>query len=277
MRRTGNTGLIIAAAFMMIGLTMTAFDAHAVQPYQDPAFEEVGQGSAQCGPTSFYMVFNHLRAHQVFKEVNLSEHPEDMAAYGYKVTKNTAICKWVNGGSTSGTSWTKLRAAADKLHAQGTTAAYFKTELNSSTTAYNSATAEAEREKRLNYIKANYLDKNRPVIIHLRRSSYLSGHYVVVTGYDTASGKVYYADPNGPGSGEVSKTSFIKDKWYVSPDNSASYYRARWDGEWMGFYHDAAGTSPGGGIDEDPGDPDDTPDDSPSYSFWDFLIRLLTR
>lgn len=49
----------------------------------------------------FYMVFNHLRAHQVFKEVNLSEHPEDMAAYGYKVTKNTAICKWVNGGSTS--------------------------------------------------------------------------------------------------------------------------------------------------------------------------------
>jgi hypothetical protein len=29
---------------------------------------------------------------------------------------------------------------------------------------------------------------------------------------------------------------FIKDKWYVSPENRASWYRARWDGEWMGFY-----------------------------------------
>jgi hypothetical protein len=233
----GKTILIVSGFMIMLGMTMGAHDARAMQPFQDPAFEEVAQSSAQCGPTSFYMIFNFLRANQVFKEVNLSEHPEDMAAYGYKVTSSTAICKWVNGGSTSGTSWTKLKSAADKLHALNSTLPYFKTELNNSSTAYNSTSGDAERAKRLDYIKANYLDKDRCVMIHLERSYYLAGHYIVITGYDPIAGKVYYADPNGGSAGEISKTSFIHDKWYVSPSNTASYYRARWDGEWMGFYH----------------------------------------
>lgn len=236
MWKTGKTSVIISTLITVFGLTLWAYDARAMQPYQDPSLEEVGQGSAQCGPAAFYNVFNFLGAHQAFTEVNLSEHPEDMAVYGYKVTKDTAICKWVNGGSTSGTSWTKLKSAADKLHAKGVTAAYFRTELNSNTTGTTTADV-AEREKRLNYIKANYLDKNIPIMIHLRRSSYLAGHYITITGYDPAAGKVYYTDPNGPNAGEVSKTSFITDKWYVSPTNTASYYRARWDGEWMGFVH----------------------------------------
>jgi hypothetical protein len=220
----------------ILGLTMWAHDASAMQPYQDSRFEEVAQSSAQCGPTTFYMIFNFLGANQRFKEVDLSEHPEDMAIYGNKVTSKTAICKWINGGSTSGTSWTKLKSAADKLHALNATLAYFRTELNSNTTDTNTA-GDTEREKRLNYIKTAYLDKDIPVMIHLRRSYYLAGHYMVITGYDPVAGKVYYADPNGGSAGEISKTSFIHDKWYVSPSNTASYYSARWDGEWMGFYH----------------------------------------
>jgi hypothetical protein len=232
----GKTSITVAGIVTLFGLFLWTCDASAMQPYQDPSLEEVGQGSAQCGPASFYNIFNFLKANQAFKEVNLSEHPEDMAVYGNEVTKNTAICKWINGGSTSGTSWTQLKSAADKLHALGATAAYFRTELNENTTG-TTTSGDAERENRLNYIKATYLDKNIPVMIHLRRSYYLAGHYIVITGYDPAAGKVYYVDPNGPGSGEVSKTSFIHDKWYVSPSNTASYYRARWDGEWLGFSH----------------------------------------
>lgn len=237
MRKRGNAFLICSAFIMLIGITTWAYDARAMQPYQDPTLEEVAQGSSQCGPASFYNIFNFLGANQAFKEVNLSEHPEDMAVYGNKVTKDTAICKWINGGNTSGTSWTQLKSAADKLHAAGSTLPYFKSELNSNTTDYGTTAGDTERENRLNYIKTNYLDKNHPVMIHLRRNYYLAGHYIMITGYDPASGKVYYVDPNGGSAGEITKTSFVKDKWYISPSNTASYYRARWDGEWMAFYH----------------------------------------
>jgi hypothetical protein len=236
MGKRGTINFIVCGLVMLFGVTLWAYDASAMQPYQDPRFEEVAQSSAQCGPTSFYMIFNFLGANQAFKEVNLSEHPEDMASYGYKVTNGSAICKWINKGSTSGTSWTQLKSAADKLHALSSTAAYFKTELNNKSTG-TTTSGDTERLNRLNYIKTSYLDKGRAVMIHLERSYYLAGHYIVITGYDPVAGKVYYADPNGGSAGEVSQASFIHDKWYVSPSNSASYYRARWDGEWLGFYH----------------------------------------
>lgn len=230
-------GHIVHMIPMVLGMTIWACDAGAVQPYKDTLFEPVAQGSALCGPASFYMVFNFLGAHQVFKEADLREHPEDMAVYAYKVTSRTAICKWINTWLSSGISWAQLKKAADRLHALGSSDVYFKTELNSTATAYNTVAGDSDREIRLDYIKTAYLDEDIPVMIHLGRNYYLKGHYLVLTGYDPVAGKVYYADPDGGTTGEVSKTSFIHNFWYVSPSNKAAYYRARWDGQWMGFYH----------------------------------------
>ena len=70
----------------------------------------------------------------------------------------------------------------------------------------------------------------------MRRYWWLSGHYLVLTGFDREAGIVYYADPNGAETGSVDYESFICDKWYYSPSNPAEYNVARWDGEWMGFY-----------------------------------------
>jgi hypothetical protein len=182
------------------------------------------------------MIFNHCGAHQVFQECDLSEHPELMPAYGYKITGDTAICRWINNGRTQGTTWKQLKRAADGLHALGSSQAYFSSELESDTTSYNSPAAEKEREQRLDYIEREYLDQNRPVIIHMRRVWCLPGHYLVLTGYDTRSDTVYYADPSTGSLGKISRESFIREKWYASPVYWSGYPRARWDGEWMGFY-----------------------------------------
>lgn len=227
--RNGVVTLVIAAS-----LAMSWGPAYGMQPYEDPAFEIVAQGANQCGPTSFYMVFNHFDAHQVFQEVDLSEHPEDMAIYGFSITRDTKICTWINAGALTGTSWSTLRSAAEKLHAPGASASYFITELNATTT-YANTKGIAERDARLHYIWRQYLMKDRAVIIHMRRQWYQAGHYLVLTGYDQATDTVYYADPNHGCAGEISRSSFIRDNWYVSPSNTAANYRARWDGEWMAF------------------------------------------
>lgn len=217
-----------------VTLVMPWSHAYGMQPYEDPAFEVVAQGASQCGPTSFYMVFNHFDAHQVFQEVDLSEHPEEMALYGYAITRNTKICKWVNAGALSGTSWSTLRSACDKLHAPGVQASYFISELVSTTT-YATTKGIADRDARLQYIWKQYLMKNQAVIIHMRRQWYQAGHYLVLTGYNPVTDTVYYADPNHGCAGEISRASFIQDNWYASPSNTSANYRARWDGEWMAF------------------------------------------
>mgnify|MGYP000856178880 CR=1 FL=1 len=227
--RSGLITLIIAAS-----LTMPWGLAYGIQPYEDPSFEHVAQGPNQCGPTSFYMLFNHLGAHQVFQEADLSEHPEDMAFYSFRVTRDTRICTWVNGGSITGTSWSMLKDAADRLHAPGAPASFFISELNPATT-YATAKGITERETRLMYLWRQYLMKNRAVIIHMRRKWYQPGHYLVLTGYDQATDTVYYADPNQGCAGEISRASFVRDSWYASPTNTSKGSRARWDGEWMGF------------------------------------------
>jgi hypothetical protein len=91
-----------------------------------------------------------------------------------------------------------------------------------------------------------------PVIIHLKRRFAdlgVSGHYLVVIGYDRATGEVLYLDPNDSGFDpreegydpdaldwseavrRVSRDDFINSYWYQKP----WYPDARWDGKWLGF------------------------------------------
>jgi hypothetical protein len=242
MSRRGKNSLIVFLAMMMIlGCASSSLAAEsglrgALQPYQDPGFVGIAQGPSQCGPTCFYMIFNFYRAQQKYQEIDLSGRPEKDAASGGRVTRDTAICQWINSGGFMGTSLTRMKKAADALHVPGEHLAYFQSELIKASTAHKSPHDEAIRERRLLDIKERYLDRNRPVIIHLRRSWYLPGHYLVLTGYDREKKQVYYTDPNGGMPGAIDKDSFIREKWYASPTNAAGHYRARWDGEWFGFY-----------------------------------------
>ncbi len=201
------------------------------QPFEN--FTAVPQGSAQCGPASFYMIFNHFNDHGLYTGKDCST-AIDQSAKLATVTKDTAIVKYINNGSTAGTTWEQLKDAADGLYKN--CAARYTSELNNRFTDYHVAADEAEREKRFAYIVRNYLKNNRPVIIHLKRLYLFSGHYVVLIGYDESENRVYYADPNKGRICSAAYDDFIREKFYVSPDNSAAYYRARWDGEWMGFY-----------------------------------------
>ncbi|HNY64493.1 MAG TPA: C39 family peptidase [Deltaproteobacteria bacterium] len=231
--------LCFAVLLMCFGSCCLAAGADGqggVQPYQDPRFVAIPQGVTQCGPACFYMIFNFYGAHQRFKECDLSGHPERDTANHGRISRDTAVCKWINSGRFTGTSFSQLKRAADGLHAPGESQPYFLSEACEETTEHGVSEDEAKRERILMDIKKRYLDRNRPVIIHLRRVWYLPGHYLVLTGYDPKKEKVYYADPNRGTTGSIDRNSFISEKWYVSPSNTADYYRARWDGEWFGFY-----------------------------------------
>ena len=205
----------------------------ALQPYEDPRFEPIAQGSAQCGPTSLYMIFNFYGHHGVYqdascrKTVDLGEHPTS-------ITAKTAFAKWVNGGMLGGTSWSQLKYAMKDLKKD--CARFYAVELADQTTGYPGAAGEAERQSRLTAIHASYLTRGRPVVIHIRRDPPNVGHYLVLTGFDLEKGEVHFADPNGGSPGKVSVDDFLGTPWYRSPSNPADSYLGRWDGEWMGFY-----------------------------------------
>jgi hypothetical protein len=201
------------------------------QPYEN--FEAILQGPAQCGPASFYMILNHFKDHRLFTLENCGE-IVDLTEKPDIITANTQIALYINNGTFLGTPGTQLKDAADGLHLN--CEPYYVSELNNHPAAGNETEAKAEREKRFAYLFENYLLNNRPVIIHLKRYFLLSGHYIVLTGYDHITEIVHYVDPSGGQKRTISYEEFIKDKWYVSAENRASWYRARWDGEWMGFY-----------------------------------------
>lgn len=208
--------------------------ALGLQPYQDPSFDPIPQGPAQCGPTSLYMVFNFYRDHGLFtdkknqQQIDLSEKPS-------RVTSKTTFCKWVNRGKDKGTSWSQMKYAIKDLLKNNQR--YYAVEINDRTTSYRGKKALRERLERFGYIVENYLNQNRPVIIHMRRSSYLPGHYLVVIGFDQENQMVYYADPNKGHIDGIGYQDFIAEKWYISPTNTAKWYNAYWDGEWLGFFH----------------------------------------
>lgn len=205
------------------------------QPYQDPKFKIIPQGSAQCGPASLYTVFHYFQAEDTYSNVDCKEEI-DLSEMLDEVTDETAFCRWVNSASKAGTSWDELKYAVKDLRVD--CQRVYAVELNDDTTAFEDPMAIQERLDRLEKIHSEYLTQMRPVIIHLRREAswLLSGHYLVLTGYDKERKKVFYADPNRGQEGAVSLDRFLKEKWYRSPSNEADYNLAYWDGEWMGFY-----------------------------------------
>ena len=146
--------IFIAALFFIFWFVWLAIPVPslATQPYEDD-FEAVPQGSGQCGPTSFYMIFNHFNDHQLFGEDDCSSEV-DLREHLDRVTPDSELSQYINGGVITGTSWTQMCDAAENLRDYSDCNLYYDmVELNDDVTEYNDPEAEQERRDRLDYIK----------------------------------------------------------------------------------------------------------------------------
>jgi hypothetical protein len=130
-----------------------------------------------------------------------------------------------------GTGWTDLDNVRYLYRSKKESANMYDTYVCSNSTDEVDISA---RRNRLNYIRSNVLNYGTPVIIHLESSYVASGHYVVLVGYDSGSGTVYYVDSlnNTQGLIAVDVDTFLGDWFY----DGGSLYSARWDGTWMAFW-----------------------------------------
>ena len=245
--------------FAMLVLLSGASSAFALQPWQNGIanyFQQ--QNSAICGQTSMYMIaryYGHVGKDHVgdypYKTLNLLGYwvSVDLDSYadvnkywlfyvagGMPITRvGTAIgaLEMVDGIKKNNIKFYNNRYYAKNPnglgYASGQKTTYDKTATNDNM---------YELAARLDYIKANYLDLGIPAVIHLDRVSG-TGHYVILAGYDPASGTIYYVNPNwgachttGDKLESVDVSSFILDEWYVCGDDPAF-----WDGKWFVFYH----------------------------------------
>jgi hypothetical protein len=97
------------------------------------------------------------------------------------------------------------------------------------------------RRLRLRQMHDAFLSHDIPVIVHLDSGISGYGHYVTVIGYEPDEGRVYYVDSmkHDEGMITVSEEAFLEAEFY----QSGLLYSARWDGEWMAFWHNGEAVS----------------------------------
>ncbi len=202
----------------------------------------VKQGSGQCGPTSFYMIFKYYGDHKY--KGTFTELPDCTETIPLQedldiVTKDSGVSEWL-GVTDSGI---KTEALLDKIMrlAHADHVQYY--------TVYGNTDENMQNKKDVfNRINRDFLKEHRPVILHLSRPrvagfKILSGHYIVLTGYNAGAERVYYVDPNRKEKDSVIQSvplkDFLENRWYHSPDYSLTWPvpDASWDGTWIGFYH----------------------------------------
>ncbi|MBF0224090.1 MAG: C39 family peptidase [Desulfobacterales bacterium] len=251
--------ILIIASILLLGCSSDE-KATAIQPYEvinkDPTAFFVPQYVATCGATSFYMIFkyysDHLYQDGYFYKKNCNSivplcenipEPGGITPETCKITKSSKIWKWITTTDVE-LLWSDLVHGAEDLYYknQGVCDRYYNiVEYNSEEIGYdkNNPEAQVNTKKRelLNYFTENFLKKNKPILIHIKRVV-VAGHYVVIIGYDKKNKKVYYVNPNkeddDPVIQEVNDEEFIMQKWYIT-DNEVD---GRWDGKWLGFYHE---------------------------------------
>jgi hypothetical protein len=210
------------------------------------------QDTNQCGSTSFYMIFKYLEDYNF--DGQLSSNPDCLAADLLNgtneiftvITDTTWVSTWLET-SDDGISCNELYEKINLLSAcyeDGGTPFYLTIDGSCDAIEYDpdnpsSEINEARREE-FNYILQNYLMKEYPVILHLRRDYPYPGHWIVLTGFDS-NNKVYYMNPirddTSPIIQSVDYQSFITKRWYVPTGLIWWYPNAYWDGTWIGFHH----------------------------------------
>lgn len=238
-------GMIVPVLFFFIGTARALQPVDIIAKNQEKYF--VRQGAGQCGPASFYIVFKYygddLNSCPFYYDSTGS--PVDLSSNAHKggvLSENSSVSLWVKGKDSS-TNWAKLIGSIKNLYFRnkhGKNERYYSVmESNDSITGMDEKYTEIRNYNFLKRIVPGFLEQNRPVIIHLKRKWPFPGHYIVVIGYDPASGHVSYMDPSGDGQEKILTVplyDFLNKPWYKGK-RTAWWGGAGWSGRWVGFYH----------------------------------------
>jgi hypothetical protein len=215
-----------------------------LQPYKDGGmWDWVApiDGSGYCGPAALYHIINYYedQGSYDYKEYDgegwaWADQPLEIPAIteaNPMFIDDTDFGQFIQRYET-GSDWAMLDDVADLYSSQDENDRLYDVFVCSS----NTSTEDIEvRRSRLNYIYENLFKKGIPVVIHLTSNIPFSGHYVALIGYDPDKEEVYYVDSLHHTSGiqAVDLEDFIGEWFYDGGD----YYSARWDGQWMAFWH----------------------------------------
>ena len=249
--------------FHFLVTVMCVANLYAAQPVdvisKNPSLYHVKQGAGQCGPASFYIVFRYhgddLREYRFSKgadgdvfrmginDLQRDDEPGSSKSLPVIIKKNSPVSKWMNGKNNS-TGWKELAGSIKNL---------FYVKDNNQRKRFYSVIEYNDREsvpgaknlrdrKKIFYDKIVplFLNRNRPVIVHLKRKWPYPGHYIVLIGFDPGSSALFYMDPSDYSGAIVKKVpidEFIGSYWYEA-NPELRWGRACWNGQWIGFYRD---------------------------------------
>ncbi|NLV67182.1 MAG: hypothetical protein GXY14_05845 [Spirochaetes bacterium] len=245
-----HTAILMTAIILLQGVFI-----YAMQPFElirkNPAGYYVKQGAGQCGPASFYIIFRYdgddRRAYRFSKgkkgplfSMQINDQAVGQGGNAVVIDRKSPVSKWMNGRSGS-TGWNELTAAVKGLYYLNSSNVrekfYSSVESNDRATEPVVKNLEQRRSEFFERIVPAFLNRNRPVIVHLKRKWPYPGHYIVLAGYDPVSRTVYYIDPNGS-SEEILRSVQVDDftgtYWYES-SRELRWGRACWNGQWIGF------------------------------------------
>lgn len=260
--RSGKHKLSVAAVSAALLLSaVTGSYLYALQPVdlirKNASSFYVKQGPGQCGPASFYIVFRYYGddskdflfskgANGSLFRMGKNDLQGDAVSGGGNdspvvIKKNSTVSKWMNGSDNS-TDWGELTAAVNNLflvnNNNGRERFYSVIESEDRASVPDGGSLQARRKNFYDMIVARFLNRNRPVIVHLKRKWPYPGHYIVLIGFDPATATVYFMDPNDSTGDIVKKVSlddFTGLYWYEA-NPELRWGRACWNGQWIGFY-----------------------------------------
>jgi predicted small secreted protein len=235
----------------------------------NPSYYYVSQDAGLCVATSFYMTMKYYGDHLKNVKTGISDPAEitDNINYPSEVTENSQVARYIQYiddqfNALPGIHLSSLvKAAEGLLDESGSSTLYSEVMVGNygeDLTGTEAGISEQKINIFLNQI-VPFLNSGSPVLLHLWRSPVfgisLSGHYVLVIGYNHFENVVYFMDPNdlnhkgnqcdcvaidssNPDICFIQKVAFnlfIEDYWYKSDDPFE--LNARWDGNWVGFRH----------------------------------------
>ena len=217
------------------------------QPFLDP--DDWGwvapiDGGGYCGPASLYHIIHYygdsgdydwITAEKTWAGTRL--HIPDISAANPMFIDNTAFALFIQPDPDLGSGWIDLKKVTNLFRSKNILDRMYRAFTCTSYTEIEEVTA---RELRLSYIREHILSQGIPVVVHLESSIPFYGHYITLIGHDPENGDVYYVDSlkHDKGIQTVAEDDFLEG-WFYS---AGLLYTARWDGEWMAFWHTELGT-----------------------------------
>jgi hypothetical protein len=239
--------------------------ARAEQPAVG-GYRVIKQAPAECGATSTWLMFNHYfggSGDAAAMQMASSDPRGEKTLPGVCLGKNREACvaSADQGVPIDYPTWIKLQRTrpSPSLRHMGRRLSYMRHPVHGNRLLHvegiydsTSSAADEKRRGRLETIR-HHLEKGRPVIIHLARPMFVSGHYITLVGYeDTDQGRHYlYADTRYPEEGltRVDESDLVRGaRWYARGDRAGP---ARWNGRFLTFWPMLAGAMEGSETSEE--------------------------